>query len=59
MTLKQGFASETSVTTPALTDEAVHVTRAFHLGGYQHVIGPCGPSTNAPLAASLLTSTPT
>ena len=32
-------ACETSVTSPNLADEAVHITGAFHLAGYQHVIG--------------------
>lgn len=32
-------ACETSVTPLALADEAVHITAAFQLAGYQHVIG--------------------
>jgi tetratricopeptide (TPR) repeat protein len=32
-------ACDTSVTNPELTNEAVHVTGAFHLAGFQHVIG--------------------
>ena len=32
-------ACDTTVTNPALTNEAVHITGAFHLAGYQHVIG--------------------
>ena len=32
-------ACETTVTTFNLADEAIHITAAFHLTGYQHVIG--------------------
>jgi hypothetical protein len=32
-------ACETGLTTPRLADENVHITGAFHLAGYQHVIG--------------------
>jgi len=32
-------ACETAVTTDELTNEAVHITGAFQLAGYQHVIG--------------------
>jgi tetratricopeptide (TPR) repeat protein len=32
-------ACDTTVTNLALTNEAVHITGAFHLAGYQHVIG--------------------
>ena len=32
-------ACNTTITNPALTNEAVHITGAFHLAGYQHVIG--------------------
>jgi hypothetical protein len=46
-------ACETTVTDPRLTDESVHITGAFHLAGYQHVIGtlwPVGDWTAAQLA---------
>jgi hypothetical protein len=36
-------ACETTVTTPGLSDEAVHITGAFHLAGYRHVIGTLWP----------------
>ena len=36
-------ACDTTVTNLALTDEAVHITGAFHLAGYQHVIGTLWP----------------
>jgi CHAT domain-containing protein len=36
-------ACETTVTTPGLADEAVHITGAFHLAGYRHVIGTLWP----------------
>ena len=36
-------ACETGRTVPELTDEAVHITGAFHLAGYQHVIGTLWP----------------
>ena len=36
-------ACDTTVTNPALTNEAVHITGAFHLAGYQHVIGTLWP----------------
>ncbi len=36
-------ACETTVTTIGLADEAVHITGAFHLAGYQHVIGTAWP----------------
>jgi hypothetical protein len=36
-------ACETTLPTPALPDEAVHMTGAFHLAGYQHVIGTLWP----------------
>jgi tetratricopeptide (TPR) repeat protein len=36
-------ACETSRTAPELTDEAVHLTAAFHMSGYRHVIGTLWP----------------
>jgi tetratricopeptide (TPR) repeat protein len=36
-------ACETSATSLELVDEAVHLTGAFHLAGYQHVIGTLWP----------------
>jgi CHAT domain-containing protein len=36
-------ACDTTVTSPELADEAVHITGAFHLAGYQHVIGTLWP----------------
>ena len=36
-------ACDTTITSPALTNEAVHITGAFHLAGYQHVIGTLWP----------------
>jgi len=32
-------ACETAVTAPRLADESLHITAAFHLAGYRHVIG--------------------
>ncbi|MFF4796195.1 CHAT domain-containing protein, partial [Streptomyces sp. NPDC001276] len=32
-------ACDTSVTVPRLADESLHITGAFHLAGYQHVVG--------------------
>ena len=32
-------ACDTTITSPHLADEAVHITGAFHLAGYQHVVG--------------------
>ncbi|MGP4052626.1 CHAT domain-containing protein [Streptomyces sp. 2A115] len=32
-------ACDTSVTAPRLVDESLHITGAFHLAGYRHVIG--------------------
>jgi hypothetical protein len=46
-------ACDTTVTSPALADEAVHITGAFHLAGYAHVIGtlwPIDDSTGSDLA---------
>ncbi len=36
-------ACDTASTSPRLADEAIHVTGAFHLAGYQHVIGTLWP----------------
>jgi tetratricopeptide (TPR) repeat protein len=36
-------ACDTAITSPALANEAVHITAAFHLAGYQHVIGSLWP----------------
>jgi len=36
-------ACDTTITSPALTNEAVHLTGAFYLAGYQHVIGTLWP----------------
>jgi CHAT domain-containing protein len=36
-------ACETTRTSPALSNEAVHITGAFHLAGYRHVIGTLWP----------------
>jgi CHAT domain-containing protein len=36
-------ACNTMITSPALANEAVHLTGAFHLAGYQHVIGTLWP----------------
>ena len=36
-------ACATTITSPALTNEAVHITGAFYLAGYQHVIGTLWP----------------
>ena len=40
-------ACDTTVTSPRLADEAVHITGAFHLAGYQHVIGTLWPINDA------------
>jgi CHAT domain-containing protein len=40
-------ACDTTVTSPALANEAVHITGAFHLAGYQHVIGTLWPISDA------------
>ncbi|WP_370351711.1 CHAT domain-containing protein [Catenulispora sp. EB89] len=42
-TLAYLSACATSATSPELTDEAVHLTGAFHLAGYQNVIGTLWP----------------
>jgi len=39
-------ACDTTVTAPALADEAIHITGAFHLAGYQNVIGTLWPITS-------------
>jgi tetratricopeptide (TPR) repeat protein len=39
-------ACDTTVTSAALADEAVHITAAFQLAGYQHVIGTLWPITD-------------
>jgi len=36
-------ACDTTVTSPNLADEAIHITGAFHLAGYPHVIGTLWP----------------
>lgn len=36
-------ACDTSLTPPSLTNEAVHITGAFHLAGYRHVVGTMWP----------------
>lgn len=36
-------ACSTAVTGPELADESVHVVSAFHLAGYQHVVGTLWP----------------
>jgi hypothetical protein len=36
-------ACETTQTSPALSNEAVHIAGAFHLAGYRHVIGTLWP----------------
>jgi hypothetical protein len=40
-------ACDTTLTSPGLADEAVHITGAFHLAGYQHVIGTLWPISDA------------
>jgi tetratricopeptide (TPR) repeat protein len=37
-------ACDTSVTSPALADEGIHITGAFHLAGYPRVIGTLWPA---------------
>ena len=46
-------ACNTTVTSLALADEAVHITGAFHLAGYQHVIGTLWP-VNDTIASELV-----
>jgi tetratricopeptide (TPR) repeat protein len=36
-------ACDTAVTAPRLADESLHITGAFHLAGYRHVIGTLWP----------------
>jgi hypothetical protein len=43
-------ACETTATAPALANEAVHITGAFHLAGYAHVIGTLWPVDDATTA---------
>jgi CHAT domain-containing protein len=45
-TLAYLSACSTAVTSPDLADEAVHITGAFHLAGYQHVIGTLWPASD-------------
>jgi tetratricopeptide (TPR) repeat protein len=48
-------ACNTTDTAPRLVDEAVHITGAFHLAGYRHVIGTLTPvnATAARVAAAV------
>ncbi|GAA0248823.1 hypothetical protein GCM10010492_55950 [Saccharothrix mutabilis subsp. mutabilis] len=51
-------ACDTSVTAPELADESVHITGAFHLAGYRHVVGtlwPIDDTTAAELATEFYT----
>jgi tetratricopeptide (TPR) repeat protein len=43
-TLAYLSACDTSVTSPALADEGIHITGAFHLAGYPCVIGTLWPA---------------
>jgi CHAT domain-containing protein len=45
-------ACETAVTAPRLADESLHITGAFHLAGYRHVIGTLWP-VDDPTAAQI------
>jgi CHAT domain-containing protein len=40
-------ACDTTVTSPRLADEALHIAGAFYLAGYQHVIGTLWPINDA------------
>ena len=40
-------ACETALTTPVLPDEAINIAGAFHLAGYQHVVGTLWPVDDA------------
>lgn len=44
-------ACSTAVTTPRLADEAIHITAAFQLAGYSHVVGTLWPVGDAAAAA--------
>ncbi|HEX6347011.1 CHAT domain-containing protein [Umezawaea sp.] len=48
-------ACNTTDTAPRLVDEAIHITGAFHLAGYRHVIGTLTPvnATAARVAAAV------
>jgi tetratricopeptide (TPR) repeat protein len=48
-------ACNTTDTAPRLVDEAVHITGAFHIAGYRHVIGTLTPvnATAARIAAAV------
>lgn len=51
-------ACETSISSLSLVDEAVHLTGAFHLAGYRHVVGtlwPIGEFASRRLAAEFYT----
>jgi hypothetical protein len=39
-------ACDTALTRPDLADEAIHLAGAFHLAGYQHVIGTLWPASD-------------
>ncbi|TQM84536.1 tetratricopeptide repeat protein [Saccharothrix saharensis] len=38
-------ACSTTRAHPSVVDEAVHITAAFRIAGYRHVVARCGPST--------------
>jgi tetratricopeptide (TPR) repeat protein len=44
-------ACETALGSPALVNEGVHITGAFHLAGYQHVVGTLWPIDDTIAAA--------
>jgi CHAT domain-containing protein len=55
-TLAYLSACDTTVTSPNLADEAIHITGAFHLAGYAHVIGtlwPVDDNTSRDLACDI------